>query len=213
MTRVLLIRHGESAANGKGFFAGHLDVPLSDRGEKQAELTGAFVAENYAVEAVYSSDLSRAYGTAQPLANRIGKTAVKREDLREIFAGDWQGLCFDELQERYAESYGVWLSDIGNAKTPNGETVAGLYERIWNAVCEIAEKHAGQTVAVVTHATPIRAVISRLQGFETARMKEVPWTSNASVTSIVFDGKTWELEAVSMDEHLSSMRTTFPANV
>ena len=213
MTRVLLIRHGESAANGKGFFAGHLDVPLSDRGEKQAELTGAFIAENYSVEAVYSSDLSRAYRTAKPLANRIGKTAVKREDLREIYAGDWQGLCFDELQERYAESYGVWLSNIGNAKTPNGETVAGLYERIWNAVCEIAEKHAGQTVAIFTHATPVRTIVSRLQGKGVEGMKTVPWTSNASVTSIVFDGKTWGLEAVSMDEHLSSMRTTFPANV
>ena len=73
MTRVLLIRHGESAANGKGFFAGHLDVPLSERGEKQAELTGAFIAENYSVEAVYSSDLERAYDTAKPLAKFTGK--------------------------------------------------------------------------------------------------------------------------------------------
>ena len=213
MTKLLFVRHGESAANGKGFFAGHLNVPLSELGHKQASCTGKFISENYAVDAIYSSDLDRAYDTAKPLAQFTGKGIEKCTDLREIFSGDWQGLCFDELQTRYAEGYGVWLCDIGNAKTPSGETVAQLYERVWNAVKEIASAHEGQTVVIVTHATPIRTVVSRLSGKGLCGMKEVPWVSNASVSEVVFEDGEWKLTRVSMDGHLDEMKTSFPANV
>ena len=67
-TTLLLIRHGESKANEKKFFAGHLNVELSEKGKAQAVLTANYVAENYQVDTIYASDLSRAYNTAQPLA-------------------------------------------------------------------------------------------------------------------------------------------------
>ena len=99
MTRILLVRHGESAANGKGFFAGHLDIDLSELGYRQAESTANYIAEKYNVDAVYSSDLMRASHTAEVIAKKIGISIQTNENLREIFAGDWQGLTFDELQK------------------------------------------------------------------------------------------------------------------
>ena len=71
MTKLLIIRHGESLANGGGYFAGQLDIELSDRGLAQAELLADWIYNNYKVDKVYSSDLSRAYETALPVAKRF----------------------------------------------------------------------------------------------------------------------------------------------
>ena len=213
MTTLLLVRHGESGANGKGCFAGHLDIDLSELGYRQAEATADYIAEKYNVNAIYSSDLMRASHTAEVIAGKIGLSMQKTEKLREIYAGEWQGLTFDELQKEYAVSYGVWLSDMGKAACPNGETVAELYERVWNALQEIAEENIGKTIVVATHATPIRAICCRLNGKDVRQMKEEAWVSNASVTEIVYDKGLWTLKRKGADEFLTGMQTKFPPNV
>ena len=211
-TTLVFVRHGESNANGKGFFAGQLDIALSQRGLQQAELTANYISKTYSVDAVYSSDLQRAYHTAQPIAKACGKEIIQTSQLREIFAGEWQGLCFDELQAQHCTSYGVWLNDIGNAHPTNGESVAMLSSRIWDATQEIANREQNKTVVIVTHATPIRTLLCRLKGFDLNQMKQVPWVSNASVSVVrVDDG--WHLEQEGFDSHLTGLQTHFPANV
>ena len=211
-TTLIFVRHGESEANGNGFFAGQLDIALSQRGMRQAEMTALYIHENFSVDAVYSSDLRRAYCTALPIMKACGTDLIKSEQLREIFAGQWQGLCFDELQTQHSESYGIWLQDIGNAHPADGESVKALSARIWNAVQDIAAREQGKTVVIVTHATPIRALLCQLKGYELDRMKEIPWVSNASVSVVRFDG-TWKLEKEGVDMHLAELKTQFPANV
>lgn len=211
-TTLIFVRHGESNANGKGFFAGQLDIALSQRGLQQAELTAHYISKAYRVDAIYASDLQRAYHTALPIAKACGREIIQTPQLREIFAGEWQGLCFDELQTRHFSSYGVWLNDIGNAHPTNGESVAALSSRIWDAVREIAVKEQDKTVVIVTHATPIRTLLCRLRCFDLDRMKQVPWVSNASVSVVrVDDG--WHLEQEGFDSHLTGLQTHFPANV
>lgn len=211
-TTLLFVRHGESEANGNGFFAGQLDIGLSSRGGQQAELTAQFIRENFQVDAVYSSDLQRAYCTAMPIAKACGKEIIKTDKLREIFAGNWQGLCFDELQTSHADTYGIWLRDIGNAHPTGGESVKELSDRIWNVVQKIASKEHDKTVVIVTHATPIRALFCRLKGFDLNEMKNVPWVSNASVSVVRIDSN-WTLGQESIDAHLAQLKTHFPANV
>lgn len=211
-TTRIFVRHGESDANGKGFFAGQLDIALSQRGMRQAELTAEFIRKQYTVDAIYSSDLQRASATALPIAKACNLDVIRTPQLREIFAGQWQGMCFDELQTQHAESYGVWLRDIGKAQPVNGESVEELSDRIWSAVQEIAQKEVGKTVVIVTHATPIRTLLCRIKGFGLDEMKYVPWVSNASV-SVVCAADRWELEYESLDAHLAELKTQFPANV
>ena len=213
MTKILLVRHGESGANGNGFFAGHLDIDLSELGYRQAERTAEYVARYYSVDVVYSSDLQRAFHTAEPIGRVTGLAVKKEEKLREIYAGEWQGLTFDELQKRYSDSYGVWLSDIGKAICPSGETVKELYERAWNVLQKIAIENEGKTVVVVTHATPIRSICCRLSGKSVEEMKTEPWVSNASVTEVIYANGEWEIMGKSIDGHLSDMLTKFPPNV
>lgn len=211
-TTLLFVRHGESEANGNGFFAGHSDIALSQRGTAQAELTARFIKENFRVDAVYSSDLQRAACTAAPIARECGKTLHTTDRLREIFAGQWQGMRFDQLQTEYADTYSVWLQDIGNAHPTGGESVKELSDRIWNVVQQIANAEQDKTVVIVTHATPIRALLCRLKGFGLNEMKNVPWVSNASVSVVRIDSN-WTLEQESMDAHLAQLKTHFPANV
>lgn len=213
MTTVILVRHGESTANGKGFFAGQLDIPLSEKGMQQAKCVAEYIAKNYQVDKVYSSDLSRAYDTAKPIAEKVGLAITSEAMLREICSGDWQGLTFDTLQEKYADKYGVWLTDIGNAVCPSGETVKELYNRIVMTVLNIAKENDGKTIVVVTHATPIRALCCCARGFGAENMKNVPWVSNASLTvAQVGQGKLSLIEE-DVCEYLLNLQTRFPANV
>ena len=212
-TTLIIVRHGESEANGSKRFAGHLDIPLSAKGFKQAELTARYIKENYNVDAVYASDLQRAYHTAVPIAKAFDLEIIKTEQLREVFAGDWQGQSFDVLESKYAKSYWTWRNDIGNAYTDGGESVAEVSQRVWDAVSEIAQKEDGKTVVIATHATPIRALLCRVAGWELAKMKDIGWVSNASVSIVRVEDGRWTLEQKSFDAHLADLKTHFPANV
>ena len=212
-TTLIFVRHGESEANEKGIFAGHLDMALSARGQQQAIWTARHIAENFSVDAIYSSDLQRAYHTALPIGQLCGVEIVKSPQLREIFAGEWEGLSFQKLQERYGDSYRVWREDIGRAHPEKGESVEALSNRIWESVQEIAHKQQGKTVVIATHATPIRTLLCRLQGLGVDQMKQVGWVSNASITVVRTKGNQWRLEQVGADTHLAGLKTHLPANV
>ena len=210
MTTFIFIRHGESEANEQRRFAGFWDINLSEKGKRQAALTAQYVFENYKVDEIYSSDLKRAYSTAEPLAKLLKKSIHKEETLREISAGEWEGVLFDELRIRYKEDYRLWREDIGNSRCSGGESVRELSERIWNSVSKIEQENTGKTVAVVSHATPIRTLLSRCKGVD---IKDLGWVSNASVTVITCDKGVWTVVAESIDKHLSALKTELPKNV
>lgn len=211
---LILVRHGESLANNEKFFAGQLDVELSELGRRQAEMTAEYVASAYKIDKIYSSTLRRAYDTAKAISERTNLEIIPRGELREIYSGEWQGLHFDELQEKFAESYGVWINDIGRAEPPSGESVAELYGRAWRAIESIAAENGdGSTIVVSTHATPIRAILCRLHGYAVEDMKNIPWGSNASLAVLELDGATWSIKLAGYDEHLKDLKTRFPANV
>ena len=103
MTTLLLIRHGQSEANLEEIFAGQINPALTEKGIEQAELTARYIADNYKVDKIYSSDLQRAHQTALQLAKIIGKDVIKSIKLREIYAGKWEGVKFLELKEKFKD--------------------------------------------------------------------------------------------------------------
>ena len=212
MTKLLLIRHGESEANNKGFFAGQYNAPLMPKGFEQAEKTAEYIVEKYHPDRIYASDLKRAYDTAIPVSKLIDANIITDQRLREIYAGKWQKMPFDDLEKNYPDDYGVWLNDIGNACCSGGESVKELSERVMAALTDIAKENDGETVAVATHATPIRAAQTVIQHGDIGYMKNVPWVSNGSVTVLEYNGE-WRCASVSEDHHLGTYKTVFPANV
>lgn len=209
MTTLLLIRHGQSQANLEHYFAGNLDPALTALGHQQAAATAAFLQANYSVDAVYASDLLRALDTGRALGLPVREVPA----LREIHAGIWQGKTFDQLQTDYADSYQVWLTDIGNCHCPGGESVADLAARVYDAVAKIAGENPGKTVAIATHATPIRALQWHMTGKPLSHMKQIPWVTNASVTELRWEKGELSPVKISMDDHLQDMKTQFPPNV
>ena len=140
MTRLLFIRHGQSEFNLSRRFAGNTDAALTDLGLLQAAATADYIASAYTVDAVYASDLQRAFCTGKAVADRLGLPVRPHKGLREIFAGEWEGQRFDHLEAAYPETFaGLWRKDIGNSVCDGGESVAQLMQRILATVREIAE--------------------------------------------------------------------------
>lgn len=213
MTTLILIRHGESEANRQGIFAGHFDPDLQDKGLKQAQLTAKYIADNYKVDKIYSSDLRRAYKTAVCLAEIINSEVIPDQNLREINAGEWEGMKFTDLITEYPEEYSMWLNHIGHSGCVGGETVKQLCDRIMSALTKIAKENDGKTVAIATHATPIRVAQSFIETGALDEMENIPWVSNASVTVLEYSNGIWKVIESSKDEHLSKLKTELPKNV
>ncbi|MBQ3012120.1 MAG: histidine phosphatase family protein [Clostridia bacterium] len=211
-TRFIMIRHGFSVANDMRRFAGNFDVDLTETGKKQANLC-AEALKNEKIDAIYSSDLKRAYDTAVPISETLGIEIIKCPELREISAGEWEGKLFDELCEEYPEAYSTWRNDIGNAVCTGGESVKQLSARILSALCDIAKKNDGKTVCITTHATPIRAVCTAAAGLPTEQMSKINWVGNASFN--IFDYEDGKFTAIKLSDmaHLGELKTGLPRNV
>ena len=212
MTTLILVRHGQSLANLKKIYAGHTDYDLSPLGHKQTEKTAEYILENYKIDKIYSSDLKRAYNTAKKVADKICMEIITDENLREIYAGEWENVPFDELEEKFEKDYSTWLDDVGNAKCTGGETVKHMAERILKRLTQIAEENDEKTVLVTFHATPIRAMQCLWSGKTFEEMKDVPWSSNASVTVAEFENGQFTLSLMGEDKHLSDIKSELPAN-
>ncbi len=213
MMKLILIRHGESEANEMGLFAGHLDVDLTERGLKQAELTAEYVVSHYVVDKVYASDLKRAYKTGEAIAKKAGVPIISRQDLREIGAGDWDGKRFDELDKLYPKDFGIWYSDLPHAHCTNGESVAEVAERVYGAMLEIARENDGKTIVLASHATPVRTALAMIHPEGLESMYTLGWVPNASVTVLCYDGGQWAVEVIGEAEHLAELKTVLPTNV
>jgi broad specificity phosphatase PhoE len=212
-TRFILIRHGESEANLGAWFAGYTNADLSPKGERQARLTAAYIKENYQVDAVYASDLARAFKTAKATAELFGLEPIPEVGLREINAGRWEGLSFDEIAKRFPSDYSVWMKNIGHSRCTDGESVAELSERIYATILRIAEENPGKTIAIGTHATPIRTLQCRFEGISLDGMKDVPWVPNASVTVAEYEDGRFRLLFAGEDRHLGDLSTVFNGKV
>ena len=212
MTRFIMIRHGHSLANSRKEFGGQCDYALSDLGIIQAEKC-AEALKNEKIDKIYASDLKRAYDTAVPVAKSHGIPVIPHKGVREIFAGEWEGKAFDELNERYERDFAIWRTDIGNARCTGGESVRELSARVLATLAEIAKDNDGKTVCIATHATPIRSVCTAAAGLDACEMVKIPWVSNASVSIFEYENGTFRPLKVDDASYLGDLKTSLPPNV
>jgi 2,3-bisphosphoglycerate-dependent phosphoglycerate mutase len=150
LTRIVAIRHGQTAWNVDARIQGQLDVGLNETGRWQAQRLAQALADER-LDAVYSSDLGRAWQTAQALAAAAGVALHADVRLRERGFGVFEGLTFSEIEQRFAPQAQRWRSRDADFGPDGGETLAGFVERAVDAVASIAVRHRGHHIAVVTH--------------------------------------------------------------
>jgi probable phosphoglycerate mutase len=149
-TQLLAIRHGETEWNSQGRFQGHLNSALNLDGRRQAEALGERLALEH-FDLLLSSDLGRALQTASAIAMRTGHEIVVEPRLRERRMGIFQGLTPAEVQARYPDEYARFRSHDPDYVIPDGESTRQLLERSIACFTELARRHAGLTLATVTH--------------------------------------------------------------
>lgn len=211
-TQLYLIRHGQSQANVRGCFLGHGDLDLTDLGRQQAALTAAYLQGIHA-DAIYASDLKRAYHTAQATAARRGMTVTADRRLREIDAGEWDFRPFTELAAAYPAEYDLWQHNIGLAACVGGESVLELQSRIVAAVTDLARRHEGQTLFLFLHATPIRVLRAFCENRAPEEIQSIPWATNASVSHFRWEEGHLSLVEYSTDHFMGELVTALPDSV
>ena len=188
MTTFILVRHGESMANKTKSYAGHIDIPLSEEGFLQAEAVSRYIEENFKVDAVYSSDLSRAYNTIKPFADKCNLAIEKRKELREVNVGLLQGMSFDDVEKEYPDLFIKIKEKPDLFRYPEGESYRDVAKRGLEIFKEMAKKNPGKTVLVASHNGFLRTSLCTLTGLALSELETVTGFPNASVTVLIYEG-------------------------
>ena len=206
MTTLLVIRHGQSVANEEDRFAGFSDFDLTDLGRKQAELAALYIKERYTVDAVYASDLLRAYNTGLPTARAFGLEVNARESLREVYAGRWEAMKYSDINKTEGEIFQKWFNDYTNAYCPEGESVSDVCIRVWREVKKIVAAHEGETVVIASHANPVWAIreLTQKPGEERTNNGLV---ANASISVIGYENDEFFEIQPNITDHLGELVT------
>ena len=165
MTRLLLVRHGATQLTAEDRFSGAACVDLSDEGRAQVGRLAERLAGD-PIRAVYCSPYSRTVETAVILARPHGLPLTRRDGLREISHGHWEGLTRREVEERHPEEYAAWEEDPFTFAPRDGESGLAVLARALPVIREVVVAHQGESVLVVSHKATLRLVLSSLLGFD-----------------------------------------------
>jgi len=201
MTRIILVRHGETEWNRVEHFRGRADVPLNENGLAQAKATAKRVAAEWRPIAIYSSPLARAVKTAEAVALHFGLSVKVHPGLIDIDYGQWQGLTPAEAKERWPEGIDDWFNTPHTARIPGGETLDELRGRAERTVAELGARYEGQTIVLVGHTVINRIILLSVLGLSNDhfwRLRQDPCAINAfevegSVFTLVLLNETYHL--------------------
>ncbi len=150
VTRILAVRHGETAWNRDTRIQGHTDIDLNQHGRWQATQLAHALREE-PIAAFYASDLSRAFATAQAVAQLHGQSVQTHAGLRERCFGRFEGHTWAELEARFPDETLAWRKRVPDFAPPGGESLLQLQERVVATVDQLARRHPGEQVLMVAH--------------------------------------------------------------
>jgi len=203
VTRLILVRHGETEWNRVERFRGRADVPLNAIGLAQAEATAQRIVRTWQPAAIVASPLSRAVQTAEAIACQFSLTVEPQPDLIDIDFGHWQGTTAEQVRERWPELLERWYSAPHTVEIPGGETLAQLRVRAMAAVSALIERHRGQTIVLVGHTVLNRVLLLAMLGLGNERF----WRLGQGTCAInVIDAEAADYTLVTLNDtaHLRS---------
>ncbi len=206
-TRIIAIRHGETAWNVDTRIQGQTDIGLNEKGHWQARQAAAALADE-TIAAIYTSDLSRAHDTARAIGQVLGLTPQPETGLRERAFGIFEKRTWAEIEHLWPEEARRWRERVPDWAPAQGESLLALRERIQNLTHALAERHAGEQIVLVAHG----GVMDVLYRLATQQALQAPrtWTlGNANINRLLWSpeglslvgwGDARHLETGSLDE-------------
>ena len=163
MTRLLLIRHGETQWNREEIFRGRVELPLTEEGIQQAEALAASLSGEK-LAAIYCSPLARTKQTAEILGRSAGLAPAPREEFIDMSYGEWEGKPLAEVQRDYPKLFASWHRTPETFRPPGGESMQEVRARAFPALQALLAVHPGQTIAVVTHRVISKILLCAVMG-------------------------------------------------
>jgi phosphoserine phosphatase len=157
MTKIYIVRHGETQWNKEEIFRGRKDIPLNEMGQKQAEMVGLCFRDK-GINRIVSSPLTRAVQTAEAISRTTGVAVESTEKFTDINFGAWEGLPLREVEERYPADFAVWKTSPENLIIENGETLEMVRKRISEGLVGIVSAKEG-TIVIVTHRVICKLIV------------------------------------------------------
>jgi 2,3-bisphosphoglycerate-dependent phosphoglycerate mutase len=200
-TRLVVLRHGQTAWNAEQRIQGQLDIGLNDTGRAQAQELGRALADE-PLAAIYSSDLQRALHTAQAVASQTGSRLHTDTRLRERHFGRFEGLRYGEIDARWPDDALRWRRREPAFRPGDGESLLDFSARCVAAASELAARHAGEAIALVAHGGVLDALYRAAVGLAV----DAPRTwqlGNATINRLLWHGSGFVLVGWNDDTHLS----------
>ena len=207
---LVLIRHGVTAWNQQRRFQGQIDTPLSEEGHQQAMLTARYLStlsQAQPINAIYASDLKRAWSTAEPIARLLGLPILKQSLLRERHYGVFEGKTHEELQlEGLQSDYQRWRNREPDFALPQGgESLRDFFDRTNRALQSIVAAHqSNERIVAVTHGGFLDCAYRIASGVAMTEQRQHP-LHNASLNRIAWDGERFSMIEWGQIDHLDSL--------
>lgn len=206
-TLLYLVRHGVTEWNIERRFQGHLDIPLSAEGLRQARAVASWLrSRGIDFSAVYTSNLTRALQTAEAIGDALGIAPTIAQALREIHCGEWQGLSVDEVEARYPGKLKEWHDSIACFTLPRGESIPQVQARVYSFYLDAVRKHAGEAVILVSHGVALSALHAAIFGWDLQETWDTHRArlGNTGVSVVAVDANTGVPTSILMNssEHL-----------
>ncbi|PKO37518.1 MAG: histidine phosphatase family protein [Betaproteobacteria bacterium HGW-Betaproteobacteria-4] len=199
-TQICLVRHGETEWNAERRIQGQIDIGLNETGQRQALAAGRWL-KPAGIVALYSSDLKRAWTTAQAIGAELGLVPAPVPEMRERRYGVFEGLTYDEAKAVHPDGYAAFEGRNANYDFENGESLVAMFARVTGKLKELAARHPGETIAIVLHGGVLDIINRFVRGnaLEAPRDFLIP---NAGISWIATVNGEWSLKTWGETDHL-----------
>jgi broad specificity phosphatase PhoE len=204
VTRIILVRHGETPYNKVIRYQGWTDIPLNETGIRQAELLAQSL-KDVPIDVFISSPLQRAYVTTQKVAELHNKTIEYTDPrLKEIDFGDWTGKYAADLQKKYPEQFAIWTKKPWLIIMPNGESLEDMQMRGRAALNDIVALYPGKTIFIGAHSLLNATILCSVLDISLEHFNKIP-QSNTCVNVLEYKDGAWKVLLMNSTTHLNRL--------
>lgn len=203
MSKVYLVRHGQTAWNVGEIFRGRADIPLDETGKREVHLAGETLRDE-TLHAVYSSPLSRSMETAENIAKFHDIAVTPLDAMVDISYGEWEGMGNQEVQQKYPELHALWLSEPHKVIFPGGESLDEVRSRTMAALEDLLAKHPDENFALVAHRVPNKVICCAVLGLDNSHFWRIQ-QDTASTNLFVHRNGQWIITYLNDTSYLRSL--------